>query len=198
MNMEDKTEQKRPEKEQGKQDISDLQRLVVSPNLMKAYLLNLLKAVIFIAGTIGAFYFIILIAGENPFIEIFETIGIPFLWVKWALTGFFALFFILIIFNTLSLTSYELIFEGDTLTYSYGSFFKVTKSTEIANTIRVNYKEYKPMKIGDIIVGFTDTDKKDIVVQYVDKVKEQCDIINKIIHFKQAQEAQEMLENGVE
>ncbi|MBU2560853.1 MAG: PH domain-containing protein [Nanoarchaeota archaeon] len=170
------------------QDTQDIERLDISPSLIEAYLINIGKAILLIAALIGAFYFVQYLVGENPFISIFETLGLPWVWVTRIVVACIAVYLVLIIFSTLSLTSYELIFEGDTLTYSYGSFFKVTKSTPIANIVRVNFKEYNPLKLGDIVVEFTGTEVKELKVQYVSDAKRKCEWINKLISLKRSEQ----------
>ncbi|MBN1544762.1 PH domain-containing protein [Candidatus Woesearchaeota archaeon] len=166
------------------QDAQETERLDISPSLVQAYLLNVGKAILLVAALIGAFYFVQYIVGENPFISIFETLGLPLVWVMRIVVACIAAYLVLIIFSTLSLTSYELVFEGDSLTYSYGSFFKVTKSTPVANIVRVNFKEYHPLKIGDIVVGFTGTEEKTLTVQFVSDARQRCELINKIIMIR--------------
>ncbi|MFH1668524.1 MAG: hypothetical protein ABIA62_01205, partial [Candidatus Woesearchaeota archaeon] len=181
----------------GQQRLEDMKRLDISPDLIKAYLINLAKTCLLIGALAGSMYLVKYIAGENPLASILDDIGVPFIWVTRAAMAAIGLMLVLTIFNTLTLTSYELVFEGDRLKYSYGNFIKVTKETDIVNTIRVNYNEYSPLKLGEIIVGFTDTDQPNLRVQYVDDVKYQCDLVNKLINLKRAQQVQKIEETGV-
>ncbi len=180
-----------------KEKLYGMKRLEVSSSLVKAYLINMGKSFAFIGSLMGSFYLTKYFLGSNPFEDVFSTIGIPMDWVVYAILGFFALLLVITIFNTIALTSYSLVFEGDALTYSYGSFFKITKSTEIVNIIRVNFVEYRPFRVGDVVVEFTDTEERTLKVQYVSDAKEQCDLISKLITLKKSQKTQEVLEKGV-
>jgi len=179
------------------ENLEEIQRLEISSDLVKAYLINMTKSLIFIAALVGVFYFVIYILGENPFVDAFNTLGIPLVWGKWAFIAFAALFLVSALLNTLSLTSYGLVFEADNLKYSYGGFFKATKSTPIANIIRVNFKEYKPLQLGDIVVDFTGTEEKTLRVQYVSNAKHQCELINKLMNLKKSEQVEEISEKGV-
>ena len=181
-----------------KKNLSDIERLEIRSDLVKAYLINMTKSTIFVAALIGVFYFVIYILGENPFVDAFHTMNIPLVYGRYAFISFIALFFISALFNTLSLTSFGLIFEGDTLIFSYGSLFRVTKSTPITNIIRVNYRKYALGKMGDIFVEFTGTQENRLRVQYVSDVEHKCNLVNKLISFKKSEQAEEIREKGVE
>jgi hypothetical protein len=176
--------------------LEEIERLEVSSSLMTAYLINMGKAIIFVAGLIGAFYLVLYITDTNPFIGMFETIGIPIVWATRVAIACIGIFLALAFFDTLALTSYRLVFEEDALSYSYGGFFKTTKSTPIANIVRVNFKEYKPLKLGDIIVEFTGTEEQILKVKYVSHAKEQCELVNKLISLKKSQKTEEIIEKG--
>ncbi|MFC1741052.1 hypothetical protein ACFL3V_00765 [Nanoarchaeota archaeon] len=179
-------------------DTTDLERLDISSNLVAAYLINLAKACLLIAAMIGAFYLVQYILGENPFIDLFKTVDIPIVWAMRAVYGLIAAYLLVVIFSTLSLTSYELVFEGDTLKYSYGSIFKVENETKSANIIRTNYKEYSPFKLGEIEIEMTGTEKDKVVVKYVSEAKEQCGLINQLMTLKKSEEMDEVKGKGVE
>jgi len=178
-------------------DLRSIKKLDISPNLVKAYLINLTKTSLLVGALAGSFYLVQFLAGENPLTSILDEVGVPMIWVTRAALVAVGILLVLTIFDTLTLTSYELVFEGDSLKYSYGNFVKVTKETDIANTIRVNYKEYDPFKLGEIIVGFTDTEQPTLRVEYVDNVKYKCELVNKLISLKRAEQVQEIEEKGV-
>ncbi len=171
---------------------SQEERIVVSPSLISAYLLNMGKAVFFIAALVGAFYLVQHLAGSNPFAEAFGFFGIPLLWGFRAFVVLSGLMLVLAFFSTLSLTSYELVFDGNNLAYSYGSFFKITRSTPVTNIIRVNFREYSPSSLGDITVELTGTEEKEIKVQFVSKAKEKCERINSLINQKKSAAVQQV------
>ncbi len=158
------------------------EKIFISPNLVAAYIINIGKAVLFIAAVIGAFYFVQYLVGSNPFVEIIEFIGIPMVWLERAAYALIALFFLSAFFSTLSLTSYELIFDGNNLNYSYGSFIKVSRSTQVSNIIRVNFKEYSPLSLGELTLELSGTEDKSLKLQFVGKVKENADLINNLIN----------------
>jgi hypothetical protein len=168
------------------QDLAEIEKIDISPSLMVAYLINIGKALIFMAVLAGAYSFVNYFAGTNLFLDTLNDIGIPLVWATRAAIIFFGAFLALAFFLTLSLTSYEFIFEGDTLTYSYGSFFKTTRSTPIANIIRVNFHKYLLSGLGDIELELTGTEEKLIKVQYVRNAQNQCDLINKLINLKKS------------
>jgi len=178
-------------------NLSQMEKLDVSPNLIYAYLMNMSKSIILVAAVIGVFYFLEYVAGSNPFLTVFEILTIPIEWVMRGVIVCIAVYFALTFFDTLSLTSYELIFEGDLLSYSYGNFLKKTESTKIANITNVNFKEYAPFKIGEINVELTGTEEKDIKVRYVKSAKGKADLINKLVALKKAELAEEIRERGV-
>jgi predicted PurR-regulated permease PerM len=166
----------------------DIDRLVVSSALVKAYVINMGKSILFVAALAGIYFTALYFLGFNPVLDALEKIGVSAAWAIRGVIAIIAAYFIIIIFSVSSLASFELVFEGDNLTYSYGSFFKTTKTTSITNIIRVNYKLYSPMKIGDLVLELTGTDDKTLVVQYISRAKENCEIINKLISFKRSQE----------
>ena len=178
--------------------MEDIEKLEIRSDLVKAYLINMTKSIIFVAALIGVFYFVIYILGENPFVDAFRTMNIPLVYGKYAFICFAAIFFMSALFNTLSLTSFGLIFEGDTLVFSYGSLFRVTKSTPISNIIRVNYRKYMLGKMGDLFVEFTGTQENRLRVQYVSDVEHKCDLVNKLISLKKSEQEEEIREKGVE
>ena len=53
------------------------------------------------------------------------------------------------------------------------------------------------MKIGDLVLELTGTDDKTLVVQYISRAREKCELINKLISFKKSQQMEE-LKGGVE
>jgi hypothetical protein len=170
--------------EETEQKTEEMEKLDIYPNLMAAYAINLGKALVFVAALVGAFYFVEYIVGTNPFIDILDTLGIPLVWANRAIIVAIGIYFALTFFDTLSLTSYELIFEGDTLSYSYGSFIKVMKSTKMSNMIRANFNEYKPLKLGEMTVELTGTEEKVLKVRFVGSVREKCGLVNKLIELK--------------
>lgn len=167
-------------------------KIFVSPSLVSAYLINIGKAVFFIAAIIGAFYLVQYLVGVNPFLDIVEFIGIPMVWLERAAYALIAIFFISAFFSTLSLTSYELIFDGNTLNYSYGSFIKVSRSTQVSNIIRVNFKEYSPLTIGDLNLELTGTEDKALKLQFVSDVKTQAEMINSLINKEKSKTLQKV------
>jgi len=178
-------------------DLRNVEKMEIFSDLMKAYLINMGKAVIFIAFIFGLFFALEYFSGTNPFLDMFDTLGVPMLWVTRAIIISIGFFLILSFFNTTALTSNGLVFQGDTLTYSYGSFFKVTKSTPISNITKVNYRKYAPLKLGDIMVEITGTEETLIKVQYVSDVKNKCELINKLANLKKAENSEEVREKGV-
>ena len=179
------------------QNLEDMKRLDVSSNLIVAYLINMGKALLLIAGLVGVFYLVQYLMGVNPFVDILDTVGIPLVWATRTAIACMGIFLFLIFLDTLSLTSYELVFEEDSLSYSYGSLFKRTKTTPTASIVRVNFKEYSPFKLGDILVEFTDTEERDLKIRYVSEAKQQCDLINKLMNFKKSQQTEEIITQGV-
>jgi hypothetical protein len=113
-------------------------------------------------------------------------------WLTRAAYVLIALFFLGAIFSTLSLTSYEVIFDGDTLNYSYGSFLKVSRSTPISNIMRVNFKEYSPLNIGELTLELTGTEDKSLKVQFVGDVKYTCEKINGLVNSKKSATLQQV------
>jgi hypothetical protein len=89
-----------------------------------------------------------------------------------------------VFFNTLSLSSYGAVFENGNLIYSYGHFFKITKNTPLTNVVSVNFKEYKPFKIGTLSIDLSGTDNKSMTIPYVSKVAEKCAAINGIVKLE--------------
>lgn len=168
--------------------LDDIEKIEIAPDLIKAYIINMGKAIIFVAAIAGAVYLVQYLAGTNPFVDIFNTLGIPMVWVTRAIIAIIAIFFIITFFSTLSLTSYSLVFEADTLKYSYGSFFKVTRSTPISSVIQVNFKEYSPAKLGDIILELSGTEEKTLKVEYVPDAGYQAGLINRLIRFKTSEQ----------
>ncbi len=162
------------------------QHIAVKSNLVAAYMLNMFKAILLIGGLIGAYFLILNLLGEDPINGVLDIIDIPFIWVTQGVAGIMALVFIGIIFNTLSLTSYQIIFDGNNVTYSYGNFFKVTRSADITNVLRVNFREYSPSRLGDISIELTGTGDRTIKVQYVGHAARQADIINNIISARKS------------
>lgn len=177
--------------------LEQIQRLEISSSLVKAYMINMGKAFFFVVAMAASIYLIQYYAGADMFKDAFDTIGLPIVWLTRAVVAFIGIFFLITIFSVVSLTSYSLIFEGDNLTYTFGSFFKVTKSTPIANIVRVNYVEYYPWKLGDIIVELTGTEEKSLKVQYVSNSKFQCELVNKLINLKKADLVNEISARGV-
>jgi hypothetical protein len=178
-------------------DLRSVERLEIYSDLIKAYFINMGKAVIFIVFLFALFFALEYFSGTNPFLDMFDTLGIPLLWVTRAIMISIGFFLVISLLNTTALTSNGLVFQGDTLTYSYGSFFKVTKSTPISNITRVNYKKYGPLKLGDIMVEITGTEEALIKVQYVSDVKYKCELINKLANLKKAENSEEVREKGV-
>jgi hypothetical protein len=174
-----------------------MDRLTISSGLVQAYAINLGKIFIFLAALAAAYFAVLHFMGTDPFTQVFEDAGLPIIWVSRGIIAGIAILLVLAIFDTLSLTSYSLVFQGDTLSYSYGSFIKVTKSTPISNIIRVNFREYAPLKIGDLIVELTGTEEKNIKVQYVTDVKSNCELVNKLVKLKESEEDEEIREKGV-
>ncbi len=181
----------------GPQSMEELDRLDISPNLVKAYLSDLTKTCLMICAISAGIYLGIYLAGEEVLTDMLARIGVPFVWLTWAAMVALGVLFVLTIFKTLQLTSYELLFEGKTLKYSYGNFVKVTKEADMTTTISVNYKEYSPFKLGELIVTFTDAGQPALRVQYVDDAKYQCDMVNKLINLRRAQQVQKIEETGV-
>jgi len=177
--------------------LGEIKRIVITSSLVKAYLLNMGKAFLLIGALGGVVYALPFIVGANPFVEVFETIGIPVIWLTRSTIALIAAFLVTIFFTTLGMSSYKLVFEGDTLTYSYGSFIKVTKSTSISNIIGVNFYEYSPLKVGDLMIEFTDTREGILTIPYINKAKYQCDLINKLMTFKRIEREDEIREKGV-
>ena len=177
--------------------LEQIHRLEISSSLVKAYLINMGKAFFFVAAMAGSIYLFQYYAGADMFKDAFDTIGIPIVWLSRAVIAFIGIFFLITLFSVLSLTSFSLVFEGDNLTYSFGSFFKVTKSTPISNIIRVNYIEYYPWKMGDIVVEMTGTEEKNLQIQYVTNAKFQCELVNKLINLKKADLVNEITARGV-
>ena len=158
------------------------EKIFISPSIVSAYLLNIGKAVFFIAALVGAFYLVQYLVGSNPFLDVIDFIGVPMVWLQRAAYALIALFFISAFFSTLSLTSYELIFDGNTLNYSYGSFIKVSRSTQVSNIIRVNFKEYSPLSLGEMTLELSGTEDKSLKLQFVGKVKDKTARINSLIN----------------
>lgn len=165
----------------------DMQRLVVRSNLVAAYMINMFKALLLVGGLIGAYFLVLHVLGENPFGGVLDIVNVPLVWVTRGIMFVLGIVFVAIIFNTLSLTSYELVFEGDSVRYSYGSVFKISRSTDITNIFRVNYQQYSMSRLGDIVVELTGTTDKKITVQYVGNVAGKAEIINKLVRFKKSE-----------
>ena len=182
--------------EQNTQSTTELDRIVISSALIKAYVINMGKSILFVAALAGIYFTALHFLGFNPVLDALEKVGVSAAWALKGTIAIIAAYFVIIIFSVSNLASFELIFEGDTLSYSYGALFKTTKTTRISNIIRVNYKRYSPMKIGDIVIELTGTDDKNLVVQYISRAKENCEIINKLVNFKKSQEM-DALKNGV-
>jgi len=163
-----------------------LEKLEVFPSLIKAYMSNMGKSIFFIAALVGSYYFVQHMLEANPIIDAFETLGIPVAWGLRAFIACSAIFLILAFFSTLSLTSYRLIFEGNQVTYSYGSFFKITRTTLISNIMRVNYKECSPFKTGEITLELTGTEDKTVTLQFISKAAETCSTINELVKAKKS------------
>ena len=179
------------------QDLRSMDRLDVSSDMLKAYLINMGKAIFFIVFIFALFYLLKYFAVINPFIDMFNEFGIPLAQVLYAIYGAIVIFILISMMDVHALTSNSLVFEGDNLTYSYGSIFKMTKSTPIANITKVNYNEYTPFKLGDVVVEFTGTEEASIKVQYVSNVKYKCELMNKLMNLKKAELAEEVREKGV-
>ncbi|MBW2965298.1 hypothetical protein KY363_07615, partial [Candidatus Woesearchaeota archaeon] len=160
----------------GTENLQDIQRIVVRSNLVAAYMINMLKALLLVGGLIGAYFLVLRILGENPFEGVLDIVGIPFAWVTQGIMFVLGIVFVAIIFNTLSLTSFELVFEGDSVKYSYGSFFKISRSTDMTNVVRVNFQEYSMSRLGNLEVELTGSQDRKVIVQYVGKVSEKADM----------------------
>lgn len=174
----------------GHPPLEDIEKLEIRPDLVKAYILNMGKAVLLVAALAGAVYLVQYLAGTDPFADIFSTLGIPVVWAGRAVIAIIAVFFILTFFGTLSLTSYSLVFEGDKLKYSYGSFFKVTRSTPISSVVRVNFREYGPLSLGDLYLELSGTQDSTLKVQYVSDVGYHAGLIHKLIGLKMSENGQ--------
>lgn len=175
-----------------------LDKLVVSSSLVKAYLINMSKSLILLGILVGAYFGIERILGFNPVLYGLDLIHVsPDLALK-VVIGLVAGYLTLIIFDASKLASSELVFEGDFLTYSYGALIKTTKTIHITNIIRVNFKEYSLLKVGDLIIELTGTDDKTLIIQYVSHVERNCGIINELINFKKYQQMEAINEESIE
>lgn len=174
------------------QDSESTGNIIVEPNLIRAYLINMGKAMLFVAAIAGAVFLVQYLAGTNPFADILKTLGIPIVWVTRAIIAIIAIFFIITFFSTLSLTTYSLEFGADELKYSYGSFFKVSKSTPLSNVLRVNFRKYPLSHMGDFLVELTGTEERTLKVEYVCDVERQCllanQLINRLINVKMSKQ----------
>jgi hypothetical protein len=177
--------------------LGNIETIRVSPSLINAYLIELSKALLIIGSVVGAYFLVRYLAGEDPFVGILDTLGIPVVWAIRALIALACLLLVAVFFSTLSLTSYSLFFEGDSLTYSYGSFFKATNTTKIANITSVNFKPHSVLKLGDVVVELSGTEVKSVTVQYVAKAKDVSELINKLVIFKKSQQVEEINQKGV-
>ena len=167
-----------------KEPLEDVEKLEILPSLIKAYIINMGKTLLLVAALAGAVYLVQYIVGTNPFEEMFSALGIPMVWVMRSIMAIIAILLILTFFSTLSLTSYSLLFEAGSLKYSYGSFFKVTRSTPISNVIRVNFKEYFPFRIGDIVLELSGTEDRTLRIRYVSDVRHKAELINRLISLR--------------
>ncbi|MBW2967471.1 hypothetical protein KY362_03215 [Candidatus Woesearchaeota archaeon] len=177
-------------------EVPETEHLVVSPSLVKSYLVNTLKDVFLLGSLFAALYFVDMFVGREFFEDAFQTLGVPFVWTMYILIGLVVIVFGATFFSTLSLTSYELIFTGDKVKFSYGSFLKVTKETKIANIVRVNYKGYGYLGLGDILVELSGTEEKNMKVRYVSSAKDVCEQVNDLVRMKKGEQAADVVGTG--
>jgi hypothetical protein len=161
-------------------------KLVVSSNLLKAYLVHTLGDLAVIGTIYGAYYLVSKYGGLDLFSDMFDLVGIPMSWAFYAFIIFAALLFVVTFFKVMNLTSYSVIFEGDTMSFSYGSILKVSKTVPITNLARVNFDLYSISKTGDLTVSFSGTNERELKLSYIDDVAKTSEIILKILVAKRS------------
>ncbi len=145
-----------------------------SPNLIKAYSANMIKVLFLFAFVIGAYFLAIQFVGQDYVFSMIEEVGVSISLIKSILIGIAAIILVLVIFDTSSLSSIYLGFNNDSLTYSHGNFFKVTKTFPISSIIRANYREYWPLKTGILELELSGTTLRSIKIPYVSDVMIIC------------------------
>jgi len=172
--------------------LNDSAKVDVYPDLISAYLINMGKALILVGGIVGMYFLAIRLLATNPFIDALNTIGVD---PVWGMRGAFAaigIYFFLVLMDTLSLTSYGLVFADNNLTFSYGNIFKVRKTVPFSAVLRVNFNAYSPFKFGDVLVELTGTEIKQVKVRYVANAAAVCQQINQMIRQTVSQKISEV------
>ncbi|MBW2965141.1 hypothetical protein KY363_06805, partial [Candidatus Woesearchaeota archaeon] len=59
--------------------------------------------------------------------------------------------------------------------------------TDMTNVVRVNFQEYSMSRLGNLEVELTGSQDRKVIVQYVGKVSEKADMVNKLVRFKKSQ-----------
>ena len=153
----------------------------ITPSILKAYLVNMSKAVMFIAAIMGSHYAVVYLVGENPYPEILKTLGIPMDFALQFLVVCAGIFLVLIIFHSISIGVNSAKVKGKSLTYSYGILLKRSNEVAFTNIVKVNFNPYPLSKTGDLKIHLSGTAEDLILIPYVGKVEEKCVMINDLI-----------------
>ena len=156
----------------------------IAPSIIKAYTINMLKALFFLGSIIGSYYLVLSLVGYNPYPEILKTLGIPTDIMIKLLAGAVIIFLFLIMVYALSISSRAATLKNNSLTYSSGLLLKETNQIPLTSIVKVNFKQYPLSKIGDLKIHLSGTEEEVFVISYVSKVEENCLKINEIIHLR--------------
>jgi hypothetical protein len=152
----------------------------------RVYGVSLVKSVFIVGGLLLIGYLCVrFIAGFNPFAFLFETFGITKLYI---FLGFMVIVIMYTLFEASQIPSTNIVFEGNRLTYSGGTFLKSTKSIPLSKVTRVNFKKAAPFQFGDLTIELTGTEEKSLVVQYVADVEKKCSLINQLLGVEAPEE----------
>ncbi|HII71277.1 TPA: PH domain-containing protein [Candidatus Woesearchaeota archaeon] len=162
----------------------------ISPDLMNAYAANLFKTFFLFGVVIGGYFIAKNFVGLEAITGMIDELGLPSIsldLITKVLAGLAGLILFVVILKTSSLATLSFVFKGNDLTYSYGGFFKVTKTVSVTDILEVDYKVYSPFKSGDIILRISGTDKKDMTIPFVADAGRRYDEVKRLIWEKKSQ-----------
>lgn len=168
------------------EELPNIEKIVVEPNLILAYILHTLGDLIFLGAISGAYFGVIAFVSENIFLDALIEFNVPSEYALYGIIVFCILIFGATFFKVMSLTSYSVVFQNDSCTYSYGTLLKRTETIPIVNIAKVNFDQYKFLKTGLLTFEFSGTSNRELVIKYVDNVEENCKLINKLVEFKRS------------
>jgi len=163
--------------------------LFVSPSLIKAYAANLTKILFLFATVVGAYFIASGFVGQEYIVSMLKQVGVSLSLVKNISIGIASVILVLTIFDTTSLSSIGLSLRGRNFTFSHGNFFKSTQTFHLSSIIRVNYREYWPLKTGVLTLELSGTTLKKIEVPYASRVREVCRHIDRLTKRNQDEDS---------